>query len=78
MGMTKIISISDEAYRELVKRKGKDDSFTKVVLRLTRETPKRMPSSFAGLWKDRPEIDDILKKILEDRHKRDIRNVVKW
>ena len=68
MVMTKIISISDEAYKELAKQKGKNDSFTKVVLRLTRDTPHRSIEAFAGIWKDDHKLQKIYDEILKERH----------
>jgi len=71
--MTKIISLSDEAYDRLKKLKGDTKSFTKIVIELTEpKRPKRL-SDFAGMWKDRPEMDDIFKRIIEERHKIDPR-----
>jgi predicted CopG family antitoxin len=74
--MTRIISISDEAYEKLARIKGKD-SFTQAILRLLRE-PKGDIMSLAGVWKDEHEMDGIFKKILEDRHKRDDREIARW
>jgi predicted CopG family antitoxin len=74
--MTKIISISDEAYEKLKRRKG-NASFTKAILSLL-ESRKRHLSDFAGIWKDSPEMDEIYKGILKDRHKRDERPAAKW
>lgn len=36
---TKTISIRDEAYDRLAARKGEDESFSDVILRLTKEDP---------------------------------------
>lgn len=74
--MTKIISLSDEAYERLKRIKG-NRSFTKVVLDLT-EGRKRSPLDFAGMWRDKPEMDEIFKQILEERHKRIDRVVPPW
>lgn len=62
-GMTKIISLSDDAYERLKRMKGKD-SFSKAVLRLTESKL----SDSAGAWKDYDELDEIFKEILEERH----------
>lgn len=74
--MTKIISVSDEAYERLKRIKG-DRSFTKVVLDLT-ERKRRKLSDFAGIWANAPEMDAIYKKILEDRHKHSDREIPSW
>ncbi len=62
--MTKIISISDEAYRELAKRKA-GRSFTKVIIELTAKK-KRSLLDFAGILTDE-EGKKIMKTIYEER-----------
>jgi predicted CopG family antitoxin len=63
--MTKIISISDEAYNELSKLKD-GASFTKVIINLTKEKKKDNIMEFAGIL-DEEEGDKMLKKIMEER-----------
>ncbi len=48
--MTKVISLSEDAYRRLKQRKGEGESFSDVVVRLTGD--KRGPSLLAlkGAW----------------------------
>lgn len=62
--MTKVISISDEAYRELAKRKA-GRSFTEVIIELTAQK-KRPLSDFAGLLTEE-EGEKALKTIRELR-----------
>jgi len=52
--MTKTISITDEAYEVLNREKRDSESFTDVIIRLTKRA--RL-SDFAGIWKDIPESD---------------------
>lgn len=71
--MTKIISISDEAYDRLKRLKGKR-SFTQTILALT-DSKKKSPLEFAGMWEDKPEFDEIYREILEERSTRKEREV---
>ena len=66
--MTKVISISDEAYADLSALKSKNESFSEIILELSREVKKKKLLGLAGAWKDAPEMDEIFKKILEERH----------
>lgn len=61
--MTKIISLSDNAYKELEKlRTGPKDSFTKIIERIT-STKKKSILRHAGTWKGSlPDISEIRKK----------------
>lgn len=62
ISMTKIISISDEAYDELSRLKN-GASFTEVIIKLTKEKKKDSIMKFAGAIDDE-EGDRILKKIM--------------
>jgi predicted CopG family antitoxin len=66
--MTKVISISDEAYNRLFKLKRGKDSFSDVVIKMTEKEKKKSLLEYAGIWKDDKEIGDIFKKIEEERH----------
>ena len=61
---TKTISILDEAYEALVKEKGKDESFSDVILKITSKRGK-ISDSF-GKWKmsdkEAKDLDNELKK----------------
>lgn len=63
--MTKIISISDEAYEELARIKN-GFSFTKIILDLTKEKKKKSIMEFAGAWKD-IDTDKIKEEIYRER-----------
>lgn len=63
--MTKVISISDEAYEEL-KRMKNGMSFTKIILDITKEMKKCSIMEFAGILTEE-EGDKMLKKIKEER-----------
>ena len=52
--MTKTISVTDDAYEALTREKRDGESFTDVIIRLTKRA--RL-SDFAGIWKDIPESD---------------------
>ncbi len=69
--MTKVISLSNEAYQALSGIKGKD-SFSKTVLRLLGGKPKRPLSYFAGKWKGDTK---ILDEVLAHRAKAKLRDV---
>ncbi len=64
--MTKIISISDEAYEELSKLKN-GYSFSKIILELARKKRNESIMKFAGAWKN---VDtEGMKKDLEEERK---------
>ena len=67
--MTKVISLSDEAYNELKKLKEEGESFSKVVIKLAEGGKKEGIMAFAGAWKNSPEMDRIFKKVLGERKK---------
>jgi predicted CopG family antitoxin len=63
--MTKIISISDEAYEEL-KRIKDGMSFTNIILDITKERKKSSIMELAGAWKD-IDTDKIKEEIYKER-----------
>ena len=63
--MTKIISISDNAYEELKKIKN-GSSFTEIILELTKEKKKKSIMEYAGILTEE-EGNNMLKKIKEER-----------
>ena len=48
--MTKVISLSNDAYTELKKRKGKGESFSDVVIRMTKGRQTGSLLEFKGAW----------------------------
>lgn len=67
--MTKVISLSDDAYRELEMLKKGGDSFSDVVLELTKKEKKPL-SYFFGKWPGPKEELDQLEKDIKDMHKK--------
>lgn len=67
--MVKMVSLSELAYSKLAERKGKDMSFSDIILELLEENKGKVDiSEFAGILKNKSkELDKIKKEILEDR-----------
>jgi len=63
--MTKIKSISDDAYEELKKLK-KDWSFSRIILELSKEKKKNSIMGFAGVI-DKEEGERMLKQLREEK-----------
>ena len=61
----KTITISEEAYKRLRRLKGKDESFTDVVLKLSESRGNIL--RYAGAWKDmsREETDRLTSSLRE-------------
>ncbi|MDI6721178.1 MAG: antitoxin VapB family protein [Candidatus Aenigmarchaeota archaeon] len=72
--MTKVISLSDEAYTELEKLKNAKDSFSDVVIRLSKKE-KRPLSDFFGKWSDKESLDWLEKSIKRTRKETKMRDV---
>ncbi len=72
--MTKVVSLSDEAYRELEKLKKEGDSFSDVVLDLTKKEKKPL-SYFFGKWADKESLDWLEKSIEKTRKETKMRGV---
>ncbi len=75
IAMTKVISLSDDAYGKLKELKNEGESFSEVVNRLAAE---KKPSimDVAGKWVGgKEETDMILKQIYADRKKFKLRAV---
>ncbi len=74
--MTRVISLSDEAYGDLKALKGGSESFSKVVKRLAFPAKKKSIMDSAGKWVgSKEETDRIFKGIYEDRKKFKLRTV---
>ena len=66
--MTRVISISDDAYNTLSELKEDKESFSKVVLRIAKKVKKVSPLEFAGKWKGvKSEMDKIFQEIAKER-----------
>jgi len=73
--MTKVISLSDEAYNDLKALKGHDKSFSDIVRELTQKVKRKKLMNLAGAWSDSPEMDNIFRDIFKERHKTRERNL---
>ena len=73
--MTKVISLSDDAYNTLKHLKKDGESFSDIVLRVTSDEKRKKFMSTAGVWKDDKEIEKIFKEIAEERRKAKMRDV---
>lgn len=68
--MVKVISLSELAYKELKEKKGKEDSFSDVVIRLVEKTKKPHILDFFGKWSgNKKELDKMERMIYKDRKK---------
>jgi len=74
MFMTKVISLSDDAYSELKKLKKEGESFSDVVLKVTGKERKPL-SAFLGKWPVPGELDRIEKELKRERKKAKMRDV---
>ena len=63
--MTKVISISDEAYNELRRLDG-DKSFSEILIELVRKRNKELFLGLAGAWKSK-ESDLVAEELLRER-----------
>ena len=66
--MTKVISLSDEAYETLKELKRSGESFSDVVIRVASKEKKKSILEFAGTWKGN-DIDEVFAQVLKDREK---------
>ncbi|MBD3155178.1 MAG: hypothetical protein GF368_00800 [Candidatus Aenigmarchaeota archaeon] len=73
--MTKVISLSDDAYKTLKSLKNGKESFSEVVIRISANEKKKPIMSFAGKWKGKKSWENIYKEILEVRKKSKFREV---
>jgi predicted CopG family antitoxin len=64
--MTKVISLSNEAYQTLKKLKNSGESFSDVVLRVAGERKKKSLLEFSGKWVG-DDIDEVFLAVKKDR-----------
>ena len=69
----KTITIKDEVYRDLLKLKRKDESFTELFKRLT-EREKLDLTRFAGAWKMSDDEWKKIERVLKERRRSADRN----
>ncbi|MBN2251503.1 MAG: antitoxin [Candidatus Altiarchaeota archaeon] len=74
--MTKIVSLSDTAYKRLSLLKGEKDSFSDVVIKLTEKEMKKSLIDFAGSWRgEKKETAGIFDEIKKERKSARMREV---
>ena len=66
--MTKVISLSEEAYKVLKRRKGKGESFSDVVLKIAGDKETRSILELAGRWVG-GDADKVARQISQEREK---------
>ena len=64
--MTKVISLSEEAYKILKKLKKSEESFSDVIIRIIKGSEVKPLTEYAGKWVGN-DIDEIFKNILSER-----------
>ncbi len=72
--MTKVISLSEKAYETLKGMKKPGESFSDVVLRVSKEKKKKSLLEFAGTWAGN-DADEVLAQIMKDREQSRSRQV---
>ena len=65
--MTKVISMSNKAYEVLSRLKREKESFSDVVLRLSKREGGHI-SHFAGKWHGK-DAEEVFAEVIEERHK---------
>lgn len=65
--MTKVISLSEEAYKKLKRLKRRGESFSDVVMKITKNAESKSLLEFAGTWSG-DDIDSVFKNILDERN----------
>ena len=72
--MTKVISLSNEAYKTLKDSKKPGESFSDVVLRVLKPKKKKSLLEFSGKWVG-DDADEVLAEIMKDRERSASRKV---
>ena len=67
--MVQMVSLSDRAYSVLKGIKGRNESFSDIVLKLVETPRKKDIMELAGAWKDMDELDNIFRDVLDKRRK---------
>lgn len=65
--MAKLIAVSEEAYSRLSKLKGKDKSFTKIIIELTEEKKTDISDLFGALNMSPEKVKALKETIKEER-----------
>jgi len=64
--MTKVISLSEEAYKALKRLKGEGESFSDVVIRMTKMAEPKSLLGLAGKWAG-IDIELVFEKVMAER-----------
>ena len=72
--MTKVISLSNEAYETLKESKKPGESFSDVVLRITKKKKRKSLLEFSGKWVG-GDIDEVFARVKKDREQATSRQV---
>ena len=64
--MTKVISLSEEAYKVLKGLKKRGESFSDVIVRITKGVEPKPLLEFAGQWMG-SDIDKVFEKVSRER-----------
>ena len=67
--MTKVISLSNEAYERIRSIKKPSESFSDVVLKLTNKNKKKSLMDFFGKWPGSEEEIENIQKIIDEGRK---------
>ena len=73
--MTKVISLSNEAYQTLRNLKNSGESFSDVVLRVAGELKKKSLLEYSGKWEGN-DIDEVFLEVRKDREESASRQTV--
>jgi predicted CopG family antitoxin len=74
LGMTKVISLSNEAYQTLKGSKKPGESFSDVVMRIAKPKKKKSLLEFSGKWVG-DDIDEVFAQVKKDRERAPSRKV---
>jgi predicted CopG family antitoxin len=72
--LTKVISLSEKAYETLKGMKKPGESFSDVVLRVSKNEPKKSLLEFAGTWKG-DDIDEVFAIVQKEREQTKSREI---
>jgi predicted CopG family antitoxin len=69
----KTLTISEEAYNALARTKGKDESFTKAILRITKKKAAGNLLEYVRSFSPDEELASAIEKVVEKRSKTRLR-----
>jgi len=74
LSMTKVVSLSKEAYQTLKNSKKPGESFSDVVIRIVGKEKKKSLLEFSGTWEG-DDADAVLTQLMKDREQSRSRQV---